>query len=257
MGDIATQLSGVAVHRGTAARSTAVLQDLSLQVERNQIVAILGASGKGKTTLLHAVAGLLPLAAGTVEHNLTKSKLETGLVFQKPLLLPWLTVLENVQLGFRFAKNRKTLGLTAQQQKARVEELLNVLGISELAQRKVSDLSGGQAQRVAIARTIVLQPSLLLLDEPFSALDAATRKELQQWLLDLRRKLGLTVILVTHDIDEAFELADRILVLGPLGTAPTEFAISELKIATSITKAAQPKLDQTKQLIIQKLKENK
>jgi ABC-type sulfate/molybdate transport systems ATPase subunit len=149
------------------------------------------------------------------------------------------------------------LGLTAQQQKARVEELLNVLGISELAQRKVSDLSGGQAQRVAIARTIVLQPSLLLLDEPFSALDAATRKELQQWLLDLRRKLGLTVILVTHDIDEAFELADRILVLGPLGTAPTEFAISELKIATSITKAAQPKLDQTKQLIIQKLKENK
>ena len=146
---------------------------------------------------------------------------------------------QNIRLGFKFKANRT---LSKSELDARVVSLLEILGIKELVNRKVSELSGGQAQRVAIARTVSTQPKVLLLDEPFSSLDAATRSSLQNWLLELRNMLKLTVVIVTHDIDEALTVADRVLVLPAKGES--------LKIFNSIEKS---QLNKVKQEILASL----
>ncbi len=218
MGDFAAVLEGVTIRRGSGKRAKTIIENLDLQVKYGEILAVVGGSGRGKTTLLHALAGLAEVSNGRLAVG------TSGLVFQQPLLLPWLKVRENVKLGYRFKaiRSRNTV-VTKRQLDARVNELLATLGISELAEHRVSELSGGQAQRVAIARTIITNPELLLLDEPFSALDAATRAGLQRWLLDLREHLKLTIVLVTHDIDEAVILGDRIVLLGEPGQPLTEY----------------------------------
>ena len=236
MGNLAARVVDLEVKRGHGARSHAVISNLSLDVEEGEIIAVLGASGAGKTTLLHALAGLLPASAGAILHQHTGAGINTGLVFQKPLLLPWLTARDNIRLGYRYSRNRKALGLSRDKFETRIDDLAAVLGISNLLERRISELSGGQAQRVAIARTIALQPALLLLDEPFSALDAATRASLQTWLVDLRRMLSLTVVLVTHDIDEAFEVADRVVVLTKPGEAPAQFNLRSNNLNLQITR---------------------
>ncbi len=253
MGNLAARALDLTVTRGHGSKQQTVIRGLNLQVETGEILAVLGASGAGKTTLLHALAGLLAPSGGEVLHHSAGAGVASGLVFQKPLLLPWLTARENIHLGFRYRRNRKALGLTNAKFAVRVDDLAGVLGISNLLDRRISELSGGQAQRVAIARTIALQPQLLLLDEPFSALDAATRAGLQAWLVELRRMLDLTVVLVTHDIDEAFEVADRVLVLTKPGEEPTEYRISELKIARSLTAGAKTNLQVIRQEILQTL----
>lgn len=253
MGNLAARAVNLSVTRGSGAKQQTVLSDLNLQVETGEILAVLGASGAGKTTLLHALAGLLAPTSGEVLHHNTGAGVASGLVFQKPLLLPWLTARENIRLGFRYGRNRKALGLNAEKFNTRIDDLAGVLGITNLLDRRISELSGGQAQRVAIARTIALQPHLLLLDEPFSALDAATRAGLQTWLTELRRMLGLTVVLVTHDIDEAIEVADRVVVLTKPGEVPTEYRLSELKIARSLTAGAKTNLQIIRQEILQTL----
>ena len=214
MGNLAAELRGLTVSRGVGKVRRNIIENLDLAVAEGEIVVVVGGSGRGKTTLLHALAGLNQPTAGEV---LVES---SGLVFQQPLLLPWLTVRQNIRLGLRFKANRQQRKTGA----VEVDQLLQRLGISELADRLPGELSGGQAQRVAIARTIVTQPRLLLLDEPFSALDAATRAGLQSWLLGLRADLGLTIVLVTHDIDEAVTLGDRIVLLGEPGQPLTEYA---------------------------------
>lgn len=216
MGNLAASVVDLSVKRGNALRNNEVIKDLSFDIAQGEIVSLVGASGRGKTTLLHALAGLIPTSSGSINIQNSDARKQSGLVFQEPLLLPWLSVKQNIRLGFKFKANRLVDKHEIDQ---RVADLLRVLGIDELTDRKISELSGGQAQRVAIARTIATEPKLLLLDEPFSALDVATRAQLQNWLLDLRKKLQLTIVLVTHDLDEALLIADRVLVLPNPGEA--------------------------------------
>ncbi len=225
MGNLAASLVNVSISR--ANNVAPIIENLNLEITEGEILAVVGGSGRGKTTLLHGLAGLLQIASGNIELFAAPGKRASGLVFQEALLLPWLSVRQNVRLGFSFKANRKALGGSATERDAKVLNLLKILGISELADRKVNQLSGGQAQRVAIARTIVTEPKLLLLDEPFSALDAATRAGLQAWLKDLRAKLELTIVIVTHDIDEALAVADRVLLLNEPGVAATSYSVAE------------------------------
>ncbi len=241
MGNLAASLVGVSIKRGVGLRSTTVVKDLSFDISRGEILALVGTSGRGKTTVLHALAGLIGVSKGEIFHHSysaidgssVDSGRATGVVFQDSLLLPWLTVNQNIRLGYKFKANR---GTGKKDFDDRVTSLLAILGIKDLANRKVSELSGGQAQRVAIARTVATQPRVLLLDEPFSSLDATTRSSLQNWLLELRNMLHLTIVIVTHDIDEALTLADRVLVLPAAGES--------LKIFNSIEKSKSNKIKQ-------------
>ncbi|MEO1331624.1 MAG: ABC transporter ATP-binding protein [Pseudomonadota bacterium] len=190
-----------------------VLDAVSLTVEPGEIVALIGRSGSGKSTLLHAIAGLIRPSEGKVFINGTLVQAPSPrwvMMFQAPSLFPWMTVAQNMALGLRFARR-------SAQAETRVPEVLSLVELSEFADRNVQDLSGGQQQRVALARSLAPSPDLLLLDEPFSALDAFTRGALQRDVRAIARRLGLTLILVTHDIAEAASMADRAVFLtsGP------------------------------------------
>lgn len=186
------------------------LDRISFSVDRGQIVAIVGGSGCGKSTLLRATAGLDTPNEGSVHIGgelITAPHPKIGIVFQEARLLPWLTVAENVGFGLE----DRTRG----ERDALVAAALSRVGLSDKARVWPRELSGGQAQRVAIARALVPRPTVLLLDEPFSALDAFTRIDLQDHLLDLWADVRPTLVLVTHDVDEAIVLADRIMVMRP------------------------------------------
>ncbi|WP_068157458.1 ATP-binding cassette domain-containing protein [Rhodococcus phenolicus] len=190
-----------------------VLGGLDLDIDTGEFLVVLGSSGSGKSTLLRIVAGLDQLDRGTITWPETDdaARPHTGVVFQQPLLMPWLTVRENIGFGGRFAAHRDRFDAVY------ADELLDAFGLAGLADRYPEQLSGGQAQRVAVIRAVAVRPRLLLLDEPFSALDPAIRADLQDWLGDLARELGFTTVLVTHDIDEALRLAGRIALLGTGG----------------------------------------
>lgn len=186
------------------------LEEFTLDVAPGEIVAIVGGSGCGKSTLLRAISGLDRPTKGLVhldDEVITQPHEKIGIIFQEPRLLPWLTVAENV--GFGIAH------LPAAERKERIARTLDRVGLSDKADVWPRELSGGQAQRVAIARALVPRPEVLLLDEPFSALDAFTRADLQDHLLDLWADSRPTLILVTHDVEEAVVLADRIIVMRP------------------------------------------
>jgi sulfonate transport system ATP-binding protein len=186
------------------------LGGVSLQVELGEIVAVIGGSGCGKSTLLRAIGGLDPASEGTVMldgERITAPHEKIGIIFQEPRLLPWLKVADNVGFGLN---NRPR-----QERAQRVAAALDRVGLAEKAAVWPRELSGGQAQRVAIARALVPRPEVLLLDEPFSALDAFTRTDLQDHLLDLWADAKPTLILVTHDVEEAIVLADRVMVMRP------------------------------------------
>ncbi|WP_435591977.1 ABC transporter ATP-binding protein [Nocardia sp. bgisy118] len=184
-----------------------VLDNVDISIDRGEFLAVLGPSGSGKSTLLRVLAGLEHLTAGTISWSADGARPRTGVVFQQSLLLPWLTVIENISLARRFTAHRHEFD---HQYPA---TLLRRFGLDRLAERYPSELSGGQAQRVAVLRAAATRPRLLLLDEPFSALDPATRIDLQQWLAELVADIEATVVLVTHDVDEAIALSDRIVLL--------------------------------------------
>ncbi|WP_442790113.1 ABC transporter ATP-binding protein [Nocardia sp. CDC160] len=184
-----------------------MLDGVDLSVERGEFLAVLGPSGSGKSTLLRVLAGLESLTAGTVTWAADGTRPRTGVVFQQSLLLPWLTVVENISLARRFTAHR----LDFDREYPAI--LLRRFGLEALTDRYPSELSGGQAQRVAVLRAAATRPRLLLLDEPFSALDPATRIDLRQWLSGLVAELGATVVLITHDVEEAIALSDRIVLL--------------------------------------------
>ncbi len=194
--------------------SFTALDDVSLEVADGGLLALLGPSGSGKTTLLRIIAGLEHADSGTIEEDgaditdLHARSREVGFVFQHYALFRHMSVFENVAFGLRV---RKT---TDADVRSRVEELLRLVRLEGLGGRKPSQLSGGQRQRVALARALAIRPKILLLDEPFGALDAKVRVELRQWLRRLHDEIGMTSVFVTHDQEEAFELADRVVVMN-------------------------------------------
>jgi sulfonate transport system ATP-binding protein len=186
------------------------LEGVSLAVAPGEIVLVIGASGCGKSTMLRAICGLEVPSHGRVTLDgatITEPREEVGIIFQEPRLLPWLRVADNVGFGLEH--------YPAAERRMRVKGALERVGLTDKARVWPRELSGGQAQRVAIARALVPRPQVLLLDEPFSALDAFTRTDLQDHLLDLWADVRPTLVMVTHDVDEAIVLADRIVVMRP------------------------------------------
>jgi sulfate transport system ATP-binding protein/sulfonate transport system ATP-binding protein len=195
------------------------LIDVDLSIHDGDFLAVLGRSGSGKSTLLRVIAGLEKLTTGTVEWSTGNGagRPRTGVVFQQPLLMPWLTAGENVAFAGRLAAHRGSFRTDY------AAELMHRFDLQRVADRYPDQLSGGQAQRVAIIRAVATRPRLLLLDEPFSALDPAIRADLQRWLATVAAEVGVTVVLVTHDVDEALLLADRIVLLDPDGRIRREW----------------------------------
>ncbi len=202
------------LQKSFAAHGRSAIEGVSFSVERGDFLSVIGPSGCGKSTLLHIMAGLSAPTAGRVllkGEPVTGPRLDMVYVFQQytKSIFPWKTVLENVLLGvkYRSAAPREDLVRLCQDQ-------LDVVGLGSYAHYFPYQLSGGMQQRVAIARALVCRPDLLLMDEPFSALDAMTRAELQDLLLQLWREFGLTILFVTHDLDEALYLAQRVILLS-------------------------------------------
>jgi NitT/TauT family transport system ATP-binding protein len=196
--------------RGT--RTTTALEHLTLEVAPREVVALIGPNGCGKSTLLRVISGLIAPDDGSVAIDgrpVRGPDEAVGLVFQEPRLLAWRSVEDNVRFPMELA------GWPRDRQAARAAELLRLVGLRDFARAKPSTLSGGTAQRVAIARALALEPAALLLDEPFSALDALTRERFNAELLTLWQRTGSTIVLVTHSIPEAVFLADRVVVLSP------------------------------------------
>ncbi len=202
------------------ANNTPIFQDFDWQVQRGETWAILGSSGCGKTTLLYLLAGLRFPSKGKIEidgERLTRPRPHSGLILQDYGLLPWATVRENAGLGLKVREFYGEDGKHAPknfQPENNVAHWLTRLGLSEVADKYPSQISGGQRQRTAIARTLALSPDLLLMDEPFSSLDAITREDLQNLTLSLCEEQKLTLVIVTHSIEEAASLGGKILLLG-------------------------------------------
>jgi len=200
-----------------APRAPNVLQSVSLDVARGEFVAIIGHSGCGKSTLLNIVAGLLQATGGGVVldgREVDEPGPDRAVVFQNHSLLPWLTCRENVRLAVDqvFGRSKSRI------ERARwVDETLALVRMEHAADKKPGEISGGMKQRIGIARALAMQPKVLLLDEPFGALDALTRAHLQDQVMQIHARLGTTVLMITHDVDEAVLLSDRIVMMtnGP------------------------------------------
>lgn len=195
-----------------------VLRDVSIEIAAGEIVAIVGPSGCGKSTLLRLIGGLdLPTSGALAVDDVAVRAHDdsTAIAFQEPRLLPWRTVAQNIQLGL-------PRGLRGREARERVSELLELVGLSHAADQRPREISGGMAQRASLARALARSPRVLLLDEPFGALDALTRLKMHDLLLEVHRAQPTTIVLVTHDVEEALYLADRVLLLRNLHAPSAE-----------------------------------
>jgi len=186
-----------------------VLKDINLCIEDQEIISLVGQSGCGKSTLLRIIAGLEKASSGCVELNkniINKPSSNIGMVFQDARLMPWLNVYDNIKLSI--------LNDDKETQRYKINETLKKVGLEDIGNLWPKQLSGGMAQRVAIARALVQQPQVLLLDEPFSALDSFTKSNLQDHVRHLWSSLKITIVMVTHDINEATAISDRVLILN-------------------------------------------
>ncbi|WP_104167134.1 ABC transporter ATP-binding protein [Arthrobacter sp. SX1312] len=222
---LGVRFAGLGRSFGPSANRRTVLRDVTVDVEPGEILAILGTSGCGKSTLLRAAAGLDIPDSGQVLIDgtpVTGIDERCAVAFQEPRLLPWHTLQANVAIGLPKSSS-------ASAGKAKVLELLKLVGLDTFAKHRPREVSGGMAQRTSLARALARNPGVLLLDEPFGALDALTRIRMQDLLLDIHRAQPTTVLLVTHDVDEALQLADRVLVLGRGdGNGPEGSTVAEL-----------------------------
>lgn len=206
------EINQVHIHLGEGDNRFEALQNVSIDIAPGEFVCILGPSGCGKSTLLGALAGHLHQSRGTITvdgASVGSPHPDRGLVFQQHTLFPWKSVLNNVAFGL------KMQGVARKERLDRAKDLLNLVGLSGFEHRYPSQLSGGMQQRVEIARVLINHPSVMLMDEPFGALDAQTRLMMQQLLLDVWERIKTSIVFITHDIDEALFLADRILVMSP------------------------------------------
>ncbi len=222
------EISGVEQTFKTRKGMFPALRDIHLTVAKGEFVALIGHSGCGKSTLLNLIAGLTTPTQGVLlcaNREIAGPGPERAVVFQNHSLLPWLTCFENVYLAVErvFGAGSKTTGAPSEnktQLKARTDAALALVGLSAAAQKRPGEISGGMKQRVGIARALSMEPKVLLMDEPFGALDALTRAKLQDELLDIVARTHSTVVMVTHDVDEAVLLSDRIVMMtnGPAAT---------------------------------------
>ncbi|MDO9427386.1 MAG: ABC transporter ATP-binding protein [Methylobacterium sp.] len=213
-------IENVGISFTRSGRTNEVLRDVSVKIDKGEFVSLIGHSGCGKSTVLNIVAGLLKASTGGVlleDKEVNSPGPDRAVVFQNHSLLPWLTVRENVALAvdkvFKGRKSRAERG-------AWIDHNLALVNMTHAADRRPSEISGGMKQRVGIARALAMEPKVLLLDEPFGALDALTRAHLQDSLMDIHARLKNAVIMITHDVDEAVLLSDRIVMMtnGPSAT---------------------------------------
>jgi len=207
------------VFSGAAAGTPAALQDIDLSIEDNEFITLVGASGCGKSTLLRILAGLEHHTSGEVICNgrpVSGPGAERAMVFQHYSLYPWLTVMENIKFSRTLQVNRENLTSSdVEAASGRAEALLNLIGLAKVAKSYPSQLSGGMQQRVAIARALMGRPQVLLMDEPFGALDAQTREVMHDLILHIHRIEKTTIVFVTHDVDEAIYLGQRVVLMEP------------------------------------------
>jgi NitT/TauT family transport system ATP-binding protein len=196
----------------TRRKETVALDGVDLHVDDGELVCLVGVSGCGKSTLLSIIGGLDVATTGEVRlegDTVIGPGADRGMVFQAYSLYPWLNVARNIEFGLEIARWSRA------RRRERVEELLGIMGLTEFASALPRELSGGMRQRVAIARALAPEPDVLLLDEPFGSLDAQTKRHLQDFLLTVWRRTGATILMVTHDVEEAVYLASRVYVLAP------------------------------------------
>ena len=194
-----------------SSRGPVTFDQVNLESTPGEVLAIIGRSGCGKSTLLHIMAGLLAPSSGSIRLNDVEIKEPSPkwvMMFQAPHLFPWMQVSQNVGIGLKFAS------FAEDKIRERVEKTIKLVDLEEFAESNVQDLSGGQQQRVALARSLVMEPEMLLLDEPFSALDAFTRASLQKDVRSIAKSMGINLVIVTHSIDEAVLMADRAVIMA-------------------------------------------
>ena len=189
---------------------TVAIEDFNINIKRGELISIVGPSGCGKTTILRIIAGLLEPTSGVITvagHPCDKPGPDRGMVFQDFALMPWRSVIKNVELGMEMA------GVPKEERRKRAEEYISIVGLEKFKDARINELSGGMKQRVGIARALVNHPDVLLMDEPFGALDAQTRNLMQAELIKILDKTDQTIIFITHSVDEAVYLSDRVVVL--------------------------------------------
>jgi NitT/TauT family transport system ATP-binding protein len=205
------EVRNAAIRLGRGEKAFEAVQDVSLSIEPGEFVCLIGPSGCGKSTLLGALAGHIPVARGQLDVDgkpVAAPHPDRGIVFQHHTLFPWKSALENVAFG------PKMRGVGRKERRRQAQEILELVGLQGFVNRYPKQLSGGMQQRVEIARVLINKPRLLLMDEPFGALDALTRMIMQELLLDIWSRVRTTIVFVTHDIDEALFLADRVVVMS-------------------------------------------
>lgn len=218
------EVSGLDKHFKTDKGSVTALKGLNLHVEQGEFVCVVGASGSGKSTLLRLIAGLEQPSAGVVMvdyETVVGPGADRGMVFQDYTLYPWMTVQKNVEFGL------KLQGVNAKDRREQASYYLNMVGLPQFAQSLPKELSGGMKQRVAIARALTSHPKILLMDEPFGALDIQTKETMQQFLLELWERTGTSILMITHDVREAVFLSQRIYVMTARpGTIQAEIRVN-------------------------------